>query len=279
MFKKKKSMIGLIVILSVVVFRLSPVYYAARSLVVMWPYSLHHQRMSLLSQNDYSIRMPAGIGRDQRDWHPLMIVFHEEHGFSRWRDEPWSLTVLYRFGGFKPFRRSSNYYDPTAVNYSSFYGAYLVQNKEDEGQPFGFNHEGVMIPEDWMTVTEFDQRFLVMPSLGLPSDQVIFDVEMQEIEEDVTYLGRDGWTRVDAMIITNSPQHRKTEKKQGYLQFGPPISPPEGVLDFAPVTLHGRIYAIYVEEYRLSLGLYILAPDKAEVQNVDHTHLSRTRIP
>ncbi len=279
MFKKKKTMIGIIVLLSVAVFRLSPVYYAARSLAVMWPYSLYHQRMSLLSQNNYSISMPAGFGQDQRDWHPLMIVFHEEHGFSRWSGEPWSLTVLYRFGGFEPMRRSSNYYDHTANTFSSFYGAYLVQNKEDEGQPFGFNQDGVMIPEDWMAITEFDQRFLVMPSLGLPPDQVIFEVEMQGIEEDVTYLERGGWTSVDAMIITNSPQHRKTENKQGYLQYGLPIAPPDDVPDFAPVTLYGRIYALYIEEYRLSLGLYILAPDKELVQKVDDMHLSRTGIP
>jgi hypothetical protein len=276
--KRKRILIVLIVLMAgMVLLRIH--YYAVRSLAVMWPYSLYHKQMSLMKQNDFNMKMPAGIFRDQHDWHPLMIVFHDAEGFSSWTGEPWDLTVLYRFGGFVPGENHSAYYCRNSNRFSSFYGAYLIQHREEPNAYYGFDSAGNMNSMAFMKVTEYDQRYLVMPSIGLSSEQVIFEVELLEREENITYLQHNHWTRVDALIYTNSPEHQFREHQQGYLQYGLPAPPPEDQEDFYPVKLYGRIYARMMKSSQLSMALYILAPDMETLNEIDTSLLSKTVLP
>ncbi|MDW7671617.1 MAG: hypothetical protein SCK57_02240 [Bacillota bacterium] len=276
--KRKRVLIVLIALLAVLsLLRIH--YYAIRSVVVMWPYSLYHEQMSLMKKNDFNIEMPAGMISDQQGWHPLMIVFHDAEGFSNWTGEAWELTVLYRFGGFESGENHSAYYCRNSKRFSSFYGAYLIQHQEEPNAYYGFDSTGKMNPSAFMKVTEYDQRYLVMPSLGLSPSQVIFEVEMLEKEENIPYLQHNHWTRVDALIYTNSPEHRYREHQQGYLQYGLPIPPPEGKEDFYSVMLYGRIYARMIKSSQLSMALYILAPDMETLNEIDASLLSKTILP
>ncbi|MEN1759513.1 hypothetical protein AAIG11_03410 [Anoxynatronum sibiricum] len=257
----------------------APWYYLLRSVLVMWPYSLHHQKMSLINKNEYYLDIPTNQSQKDDQWHPLMLVYHDETGFDRWKGEPWALTVLYRFGGFSPWQRNASYFDHTSPRFSSFYGAYLVQHKQTPELGFGFDKDGNFDPDQWISVTEYDQRFLVMPSMGLNPENVTFDIEIEKIESDVTYVGRKGWTQIDASIFTNSPQHVYQKHQRGYLQYGNPLPPQEGHADFEIIKLYGRFYAIFEKEYELSLGLYLLAPDREILEQIDREELSRMILP
>lgn len=275
---KRRMLIFVPLLILVILMRLSPVYYGIRSVVVMWPYSRYHESMSLIKQHDFHLKMPTDSKEEKDRWYPLMLVFQDSNGFSNWTGGPWDLTVLYRFGGFELLKKNAAYFDRESSRFSSFYGAYLIRNTDESGNIYGYDESGQMIPEDFMRVTEYDQRFLVMPSLGLSHREVVFEVDMLEKQQDVTYLQRESWTRVDALIKTNSPEHHYAEHQQGYLQYGLPLPPPKGKNDFYPVTLYGRIYATVIESHDLTLALYILAPDQKTLEEVDSRHLSRTEI-
>ncbi|WP_343184860.1 hypothetical protein [Anoxynatronum sibiricum] len=235
--------------------------------------------MSLINKNEYYLDIPTNQSQKDDQWHPLMLVYHDETGFDRWKGEPWALTVLYRFGGFSPWQRNASYFDHTSPRFSSFYGAYLVQHKQTPELGFGFDKDGNFDPDQWISVTEYDQRFLVMPSMGLNPENVTFDIEIEKIESDVTYVGRKGWTQIDASIFTNSPQHVYQKHQRGYLQYGNPLPPQEGHADFEIIKLYGRFYAIFEKEYELSLGLYLLAPDREILEQIDREELSRMILP
>jgi len=245
----------------------------------MWPYSLYHEQMSLLNTIDYRVKIPTDQHHQDNKWYPLVLVYHDENGFSRWKGEPWALTVLYRFGGFSRWNRSSSYFDQASPRFSSFYGAYLIQHKENKAYSFGFSDDGYINIDQWLSVTEYDQRYLVMPSLGLAPQHVTFDVDIESVQKDVTYIGRDGWTQIDAVIHTNSPQHQYQRSQHGYLQYGYPVPPQRGQYDFETTRLYGRFYAIHDEEHHLSVGLYLLAPDGDTLEKIDTEELSRLTLP
>ena len=278
-FMKRLIMGCFIIMIMGFLIRVSPFYYPLRSFVVMYPYSYYHQQMSLIQQTDFNLQMPGGFGKHHKPWHPLMLVFHDEYGFAHWQDEPWGLTVLYRFGGFEFGLPHSSYYDPDADAYSSFYGAYLVKHQTEASQYYGFDDAGKMIPGDWSRITEYDQRYLVMPSLGLPPEQVVFNIEITEIQENIDYLEWAGWTRVDARIETNSPQHRYRGHQRGYLQYGLPLEPFENEPDFELITLYGRIYARQFDPWDVSVALYVVASSQEWLEVTDKQFISITRLP
>ncbi len=265
-------------LLIVLLLRISPFYYGLRSVVIMWPYSQYHHYMSLLRQKNMKV-IEKPCNRDsQKSWHPLMLVFHDSTGFSAWTGKPYELTILYRFGGFPDFKKHSSYFQRDSQRFSSFYGAYLVYNTKNPQDHFGYDPSGKLIPEAFMRVTEYDQRFLVMPSIGLHPQDVIFEVSLQEVVSEKAYLGYENWTRVDALIRTNSPEHHYQNDQRGYLQYGIPLAPPDGTKDYAPVELYGRIYATVIEPHNISLALYILAPDLTILNEIDACHLATMQI-
>jgi len=255
-------------------------YHALRSYVIMFPYSYYHSQQSLLKKNDYLIRTPSHNGFITDSWYPGMLVFHDEYGFEKWVDEPVELTVLYRFGGFKFGSDYSTYYDHTSDRFSSFYGAYIVDNKIDTDTTYGFNEEQEVVISEIMSIPEYDQRWLVMPSIGLSPDHVIFEVEIVDVVNDLNYASESGlkWSKVDAHIITNSPQHLYQNHQRGYLQYGVPKTPPDGLNDYYPISLAGRIYVTKNDTDNTLIALYILAVDFETVDEIDNQILSNTTI-
>jgi len=255
-------------------------YHALRSYVIMFPYSFYHTQKSLLHKNDYIIDIPSNNKSKMDSWYPGMLVFHDEFGFEKWVNEPVELTVLYRFGGFKFGSGHSTYYDHTSNQFSSFYGAYLVGNKNDFDPTYGYNEEQDVVISEIMRIPEYDQRLLVMPSIGLSPDHVIFEVEIVDVINGLSYASESGleWSKVDAYIRTNSPQHFYQKHQRGYLQYGIPIAPPDGLNDFYPITLAGRIYVTKNENDNTLIALYVLAVDFETVDQIDKQILSDTII-
>jgi len=66
------------------------------------------------------------------------------------------------------------------------------------------------------------------------------------------------------------------KNQPGYLQYGlPPVGSGE---DFAPTTLYGRVYARYLDNYGVTLYLYIMTTDRQALEDCDTHILSHAEI-
>lgn len=255
-------------------------YYALRSYIVMFPYSYYHNLRSEQKQNDFLIKIPTNSRRFNDGWYPGMLVFFDDKGFGHWVSRPVELTVLYRFGDFHFGKKNSTYFDRSSDRFSSFYGAYIVKNRHQSDTIYGYNQDDEIMVSDIMRITEYDQRRLVMPSIGLPPENVIFEVEIIDIEEKDDFLLSSGlkWTKIDAFIKTNSPEHHYMDKQRGYLQYGRPLTPPQGTDDYSPVTLAGRVYVTKAESNDALIALYALAVNFETIDQIDEEFISKTSI-
>ncbi len=278
--KGKGLLRKLLLAAALVAFLLSPLSSMARSLAVMAPYSLLCYQRSVLKQEGIRLRIPGGISTLKSDWYPIVITFNDDEGMSRYLGEDVRFTVLYSFGHYDHFKGSSVYYDPISPYFSSFYGGYIIK-PEDGTRRFGFNKDGTVNTTELAKVPEYDQLYLVLSSLGCPGDKLLFKSTDALIEYDVEYAGFSGWVRIDSNIRTSSPVHEYKEFHQAYLQYGKPFirqKDKAGLEEFYAVTLRGRAYARYFEEFKATIVLYIMAPSWTTVEECDSMLLSRTRI-
>ena len=243
----------------------------------MGPYSSLHYRNSVLKKEQIRLRIPGGTETKKPDWYPFMITFNDDEGLSRYLGEEVEFTILYNFGHFLFLRGTSSYYDPDSAYYSSFYGGYVVKPR-DEDRKFGFLPDGQVDLEEISMVPEFDQKALVLSSLGCPPEQRVFREDLDSVQYHVEYAGYADWVRIDSGIETNSPVHEVKKFQQGYLQYGKPMGRIPYQEDFPVIDLEGRVYVRYFEEFRATIVLYIMAPSWETVEECDREILSKTVI-
>jgi len=278
LMKPKKRLITTIIAMFItIIFLVSPLGAPIRSYVVMVPYSYIHYRESVLNKTNIRLSIPGGTITRKPDWYPFVITFNDSEGLSLYLEEDVEFTILYNFGHFPLLQGTSSYYIPESPYYSSFYGGYLVKAK-NENRRFGFQDNGEINLDELSKVPEYDQKFLVLPSLGCPLEQRVFDETILELEYNVTYAGYDDWVRVDSDIQTNSPAHEYMGFQQGYLQYGKPMGRFDYDEEFPIIDLKGRAYARYFDEFQATIVLYIMAPSWEVVDECDRNILSKAEI-
>lgn len=271
----------------------SPLSNYPVSLAVMKVYSGIHERDSIMAEKGIELHIPGGSATKERDWYPFVMTFNDDEGFRRFTGEPdLKLTILYNFPAFDLRKGCSRLYDPASPYYNSFYGAYLVSPEDSVGNkggsadaggspaPYGFLEDGRLDVEATAQVPQFDFQKLVLRDFGIERDELIFDWEVSKSEQRVTYLGIDGWTRVDAKLTVNGTQHEADGFRRSYLQYGPPEYTLSEVKaeDFAPVEMVGRLYGRYFEEWDTSIFFYVLASNRAVLKKCDQEILSQSRL-
>ena len=207
------------------------------------------------------------------------MTFEANNGFRRFTgDDTLSLTILYNFPAFSPTKGCSRLYDTSSPYYNSFYGAYLV--KDTDGGIYGFTRQsdGTLYPDVAAVaeVPKYDFWQLVLSEFGLPSANAVFDWNITEISEPLTYAGEDGFYRMDATLTVNGASHEYNGFTQSYLQYGKPNYPVTDPL--APVTMYGRIYGKFLEDKQVSLFFYIVAADKDVLEECDKEILSESNL-
>ncbi len=250
-------------------------FYYMRSLSIMLPYSIYQRHQSPLGHMGISFNFPKDKVSLQ-GWYPFTLTHFDAEGFSNYSGKKLSLTVLYGFGGFQISKEGSSIYDPTASFYTSFYGGYAVYH-EDPQDSFGFLNDGKINTDELQLVPKYDQTQLVLPSLGCAAEDITFINTIDSIEENVSYIGMDGWTRVDSSIITNSLLHKPKNSARGYLQYGKPPKDYNGK-DFPLVNLKGRAYIKYMADYQMTFVLYIMGVDDEFIDYWDRALLSEARL-
>ena len=240
-------------------------YYPLRSFLVMGVYSGQHSAQSVQKQHGFSVDIPSGPG-----WYPFVMTYNAD-GFSAWSGIDADMSVLYNFGAFDSVTRTSSIYDAGSDKYCAFYGAYVLHQN---GGTFGLLEDGSLNRDEIESAVAYDYTQLVVAGFGC--DDIVFRVDGFESQPDVSYAGSNGWTRIDADLTANGVAHTYKQDYQAYLQYGPPVKPAEQ--DFMPVSLKGRLYLKYLEEYDCTVMLYVIAPNEAAADACDKDILSRTII-
>ena len=240
-------------------------FYPLRSMIVMGIYSGQHEEQSVLTQSGMEIDMPSGNG-----WYPFVMTYNAG-GFAQWAGVEADMTILYNFGAFDLWKRTSSIYDPQSPYYSSFYGAYAVHQMD--GTVFGFE-DGVIDLDAVALAVKYDYTQLVIRDFGC--EDPVFEILAMETQTGLEYAGSGGWTRLDAVIWANGTAHAYAGYRQPYLQYGRPMETPDA--DFEPCELIGRVYAKYLREYECTVMIYVIAPSRAAADACDRDVLRQTTI-
>ncbi len=279
MLKRWKTYVGLVVIVMLslsVLFLKVPLYYQARSYILMYAFSKYEQANSLLKEQNIKIDIPGGNSTEKKDWYPFVMLFNDDRGFSQYMGKDLSLTVLYNFGAFNWNTSSSFYFQEDSPYFNSFYGGYLVK-ANTENQIFGFEDDGQVNLEEVFTVPEYDYKYLVLQSFGCPEEKLTMEILSHEITKNVSYAGYDNWTQIDSFLLVNSPVHKYKGDRRAYIQYGNPLKQGDKE-DFPLITTQGRIYVRYFEEFKNTVFLYIISPNRLTIDECDHEILSKTVI-
>ena len=273
--KKKLPVKCTIVILCIFLFALTPPALYLRSLAVMCVYSHQMKKESLMNDKDFTIRIPGGLTTLKPDWYPFVMTFVDNAGFQSYmHNKNLSLTILYNFPAFSLIHGCSRLFDETSSFYNGFYGAYLVS--DSSGQPFGFDSDGNINEKELTAVPKFDFYWLVLEDFGLSEKDFVFDCQITDIEENVTYSGFDNWTRIDSDIMVNGACHAARQNVTSYLQYGRPAY--QTSQEFAVISMKGRIYARYFPEWNTSIFYYIMASEQNILEECDHDILSHSKL-
>lgn len=267
---KKKIKLIIIIIVLILIY-ISNLYYPLRSYIVMYPLKAYYKNTGLF--NDINLNIPTGK-INKENFYPFMLYFNSKNGFSNYITQNVNLSIAYNFGGFKSFDKNSSYYNEFSNLYSSFYGAYIIDSNNDK--PFGFFENGGIDVELLAQVPEYDQKHLVLSSIGLSPKDSIFENDIIGIEKNIKYIRSNDWIRIDSNIRTNSPNHKKEKFYRGYLQFG--ISQNESNQNYPIINMYGRMYVKYFKEYNKTIGFYILAKNKTIVDEIDEEIVSKSYI-
>ncbi|MBS4536347.1 hypothetical protein GOQ29_12040 [Clostridium sp. D2Q-14] len=239
----------------------------------MYPLKTYYKKTGLF--NDIPLRVPSRTINDKENFYPFVLYFNSNKGFSQYINQDVELSIIYNFGNFSSNKKYSNYFNSNSDYYSSFYGVYGI--KTNDGTPFGFNQDDIDI--DLLSkMPEYDQKYLVLPSIGLLPKNVTFKYKIKNIKENINYIDSNNWIKVDSIIKTNSPLHKYKKHHNGYIQYGIPPESNNIKEDYPIIDLYGRMYIKFFEEYDSTIVFYILANDKSTVNKIDKYILSNSYI-
>lgn len=270
---RKKLIILLLFFGVLAVFLLTPYF---RSVAVAFFYKEYNLSHSTIHKNHVFFQIPSGTKTGEKDWFPLMVAFHDEDGFSSYTGRKLDLTVFYTYGDFNHLFGTSSFYDPKSPYYGAFYGGYAVLNLLKAEVAYGFDKNGNIIPDEVQMIPEYDMKYLVLPALGCPVNKRVFEVKRSRISRNINYIGYKGWTRIDAVIMTNGPAHSYRQWNVAYWQYGRPLKY-QGT-DFDTETFYGRTYVKFISQYHTSFFLYIICKDKQLLEKCDKELLSKSKI-
>ena len=276
---EKVLLIVTVILVLVALLLMAPFNKIFLSMTVMHFYSDSCEKDALTATEGIELNIPGGDATSERDWFPFVMTFHPGSSFGEYVGTYTSLSILYNFGDFVPMKGCSLLYDPDSPYYSSFYGAYLVKNRN--GTPYGFTYNddrkttGIE-EEEIAAVARFDYQQLVLRDFGLSYADAVFDFEVSELSENISYAGIDGWYKIDAGLTVNGCGHEKTQFTQSYLQYGIPAFDVDENLK--PVQMYGRIYGKFIEEKGVSVFFYIITADKTALEQTDAEILSKSTL-
>lgn len=257
---QKGILMGLAAAVSILLIACLPYFAFLRSLAVMSIYSHIHEKQSIMEEQGIDLHIPGGLTTREADWYPFVMTFQADEAYRSYTGEKDArLTILYNFPAFSLSKGCSRLYDTESPYYNGFYGAYLVKDSNNAGQAQGSLDEKLAA-----SIARFDFFWLVLGDFGLPEEKQVFDFKVTDRQENVTFAGHEGFTKMAADVLVNGSAHNKRKGVMSYLQYGSPgfgdITEEE---EFAPVRLSGLIYGKYFDEWDTGIYFYAMGSEKA----------------
>lgn len=276
--KVKKILRFILIFVLGLLIAVSPPMQGVWSMAVMGVYSAANEHSSVLRDNDVKIDIPGGLVTREDDWYPFVMTFNADTSFSNYINADGTrLTIMYNFPAFSMLDGCSRLYDEDSPLYSSFYGAYAVKMADDTPYGFSGTKDGLKLDERAAAVVpEYDYHRLVLRDFGLTNDNSVFEWEILEKREGITYAGYTDWEVIDAELVVNGCAHTSHEFVQSYLQYGRCAYDTDDSL--APLKMYGRIYARYFEQKNMSIFFYIITAKKEQLESCDRDILSKSTI-
>jgi len=241
-----------------------------KSLSIMYFYSIYEDQQSIMERKNFTLDIPGGLSTIEKDWYPLVMTFHDDTIASAIGEEI-ELTILYNFGAFEKGR--SLFYCEDSDYYSSFYGGYIIESKNSD-RNYGYQN-GEIVVSEIVKIAAYDLNVLVLESIGCKDPEV----EFQSLGDpkEVNYLSYDDWIVIDSVISSKGTMHKVKRNYQAYIQYG---KPPKNYskIDFPNTKLAGRIYCRYFPQHKVTILLYIIAPNFDVIDKTDKQILSKTKI-
>lgn len=278
---RSKKVLGLCSILLIVLFFQVigyPFWDTLKSYGIMYLYDKYVQNNGYLEKQDILFYIPGGSLTPQKDWYPFILHHDASYSFSKYTKRNLSCMILYSFGSFDFFKGSSNLYNPNSSYQGAFYGGYAIFDHNRQNPPYGFYTNGNLNIKEIEAIPLFDQTRLVLPSIGCSQEKIKFESVITAMKNDIPYINREDWTRIDAMIKTNAPTHSYKDKNIGYIQYGKPHKKFNIDKDFPIISLKGRLYIKYIKEFNGTFIFYIMAKDQNILDETDKSILSHSII-
>ncbi len=260
-------------------FVISPFSNQLGSMAVMSIYSNICKKQGIPEQENITLSIPGDSFWNTNGWFPFVMTFVPGRDFGASVGKDCSLTILYNFPAFDPFKGCSRLYDPQSKYYSSFYGAYLVKTGDNTIYGFDIENNRTIVginEEEVAAVARYDYQTLVLRDFGLSHKNAVFSFEITDNQSSVSYVGSDGWYKADAVITVNGCAHERKEFVQSYLQYGIPSYPADVPLE--TIKMYGRIYGNYIESKGVSIFFYVITADGNLLEECDRNLLSKSTL-
>lgn len=271
----KKKFVFIIVFFTLILsIYISNIYYPLRSYILMYPLKTYYKHTGIF--NNIPLKIPTGKINNEGNFYPFTLYYNSDEEFGNYVNKDVQLSIIYNFGGFTFGKKHSYYFDTKSDYYSSFYGAYAI--KSNDKTIFGFDNKEKINLDLLSQIPKYDQKYLVMPSIGLSPKDVTFSYSINNITDNINYINSNGWIKIDSNIKTNAPIHKYKKHYNGYIQYGTPKDLKNVKTNYPIINMYGRMYIKYLEEYNSTLVFYILGMNEDIVNKIDTNILSKSYI-
>jgi len=176
-------------------------FYFLRSLLVMYPYNKLNYFKSFIKEEKINVEIPK---EKSLDWYPLMNFYRAEN-FSEFINEDVDLGIYYTFGKFEG--KHSDIFRKDSETYSSFYGAYVLKNNENN--KYLIDDTKSLIVKDIIDILVYDYKYLVIRPLGYKKElNVEYNILIETKEE------------IFAELEINGLSHNFSGFNTNYIQYG-----------------------------------------------------------
>ncbi|NJP41382.1 hypothetical protein HCH52_10005 [Oscillospiraceae bacterium HV4-5-C5C] len=264
--KRRRWFIPGLALLALLLFLLLPAFAGPRAVLLMSAYDRLNERHCVARQSGVTVSLPLDTRIMGTALFPVMNTFNASAGLSAYLNQTVTFSIDYAIAGFKPLAARSEFYNPDSSLYNSYLGCYYVG---------GLGRQ--LTSTELMAVTAFDQTCLALPALGLAAADSQF--EATDLQTRAATLDGQTWLQADATLSTNGPLHHVQGFQTGYLQFGwPPADAGGQAADYAPLSMYGRMYLLYLPDKDLNLALYAMTANQAALDQIDQQILQQVQL-
>jgi len=198
------------------------------------------EKNSVKNQLNFTLTMPL----QGTEMLPVLFTFNESERASEALGIPISFTVEYTFSKPSFFLGRSRIMNPKDSFYGAFLGTYWIAGAK-----------APLTSDEMIKIVSFDVKELMLPSFGLFTKNVVFQIISSEQCRIPVVLHSTIFTKYESTFRMSTPLHRRAPQLS-YLLYG---FPPKTQENYPVNLMYGILLHHYFPKENLNLMLYALA--------------------